>query len=612
MPAIAVRHSLAGSLAVLLALALPSVAWHGADPACGLAACAWADSAPIAIDDITIDLGIGKYIIKHMEVAGSSLSEAEIKALFTGKSDNPVAALGKLNASGITIPEVRLEQDLAGVKQTVVYHDIKLSNIVNGKVASLSMGSASIDATNPMGDMKGQLGAMTATDLDGTAMARVLFEKSTDPNAPLLPVQGSFSMDGYSLSSPVIDMKVGKMTGHDFKMRPLSTPMMEMLTHMTQMAKPGEQPSPEQMQAMMSQMKGIFEIYGAIAFADMDVRDISVSTKIPDQPPATFSIGHMGMAGYANSRIAEMKVEGIDVGNLDNGKFHLGGITLKGFDFGKSIASMAHMMEAMSHFDPANPPSSEALNLATPTADQLTIADIDADLPSPPGEVSTEDQPVRIKFKMGKLELKVPSWVGAIPSAISGSLEHLVMDVPKEDPKLAPFAQAGIDKLDVSSSLDMAWSEAQQQLSLNRMSLDGESLGSVEIAATVGNVPKELFAGDEFARQAAMLGVLLKSVDIKVENKGLFEKALAANAKEQGQDADAMRKDLITAAQVGIPNVLGNSPAAKDLADAVAKFIADPKRLHISATSKDGIGASDAGAPDKILDKVDLKATVNE
>jgi len=65
-----------------------------------------------------------------------------------------------------------------------------------------------------------------------------------------------------------------------------------------------------------------------------------------------------------------------------------------------------------------------------------------------------------------------------------------------------------------------------------------------------------------------------------------------------------------------IPSLLGgDSPSAKTIADAVSKFLSDPKNLHIELTSKDGLGMMDLGsigAPAELLKKVDVKAGANE
>jgi hypothetical protein len=72
---------------------------------------------------------------------------------------------------------------------------------------------------------------------------------------------------------------------------------------------------------------------------------------------------------------------------------------------------------------------------------------------------------------------------------------------------------------------------------------------------------------------------------------------------------------LVAGAAVGIPAMMGNSPASKAIGNAVAKFLADPKTLRISARSRDGLGASDLmmlSDPLALLDKVEISASANE
>ena len=199
-----------------------------------------------------------------------------------------------------------------------------------------------------------------------------------------------------------------------------------------------------------------------------------------------------------------------------------------------------------------------------------------------------------------------------IPSQIKIDLEHFKMPLPAGDPNFVWARSAGIEDLDLSSKIDAGWDEAKQQITIGGVSLSGEGLGKIALSGLVGNVPKELFFGDEFVKQAAMLGVVMKSAEITVENTGVFQKIIAAQAALSGMPEGEMRSSMILGAAIGIPTMLGTSPAARTLADAVAKFLADPRKLHISASARDGIGAADIAAPDKILDKVDLTATANQ
>ena len=132
---------------------------------------------------------------------------------------------------------------------------------------------------------------------------------------------------------------------------------------------------------------------------------------------------------------------------------------------------------------------------------------------------------------------------------------------------------------------------------------------------SLGNVTKDVFSLDEGLTMAAALGAVLMDAEVKIDNAGLFERALEIEAKKERKSVDQLRKDWISAAAVGIPALLDNSPAAKTIANAVAKFVAQPKNLRIGGKSAQGLGVADLaliGAPADLLKKISVSAAVNE
>ena len=55
----------------------------------------YADSGTIGVDDVVLDLGLGKYHIKHMDVTDANLGAAEIKALFAGAGAGSMAGTSR-------------------------------------------------------------------------------------------------------------------------------------------------------------------------------------------------------------------------------------------------------------------------------------------------------------------------------------------------------------------------------------------------------------------------------------------------------------------------------------------------------------------------------------
>jgi hypothetical protein len=576
-----------------------------------------ADSGTTGVEDVSIDTGFGKYTAKHLELTGANMAGAEFKALLAGIAKPGAAdSLAKFDAASIVIPDLELDQDLGGLHQVAHYKDVKLTDIRAGKVGSYSIESATIDGGHGNGQtVSGVMHRMGGTDIDLPGLVRVFTQTGADASAPLQPLYGTAFGDGYEIKSPLFTMSAGKVTMSGISGRPLKTPLSQMFAKFPKPPKPGAPPSPEDAKAAMEMLPALFDIYGAFAFAKTEMHDLKFVTNgdpAIGAPMVNVSLASVSMTDYGNSKVGAMSIEGLDV-TPPTGKFHLGKFALKGFDFREFIQSTLALMQKEAARPAGSPPDPEAFKLMKPPRlDELSIADLSADFMAPANPGDPEAQPQPVQFSLASFLTRPELWADGLPKSLLVQLDHLIVKVPPNVPNADVLAAAGFDKIDLSSKFDVQWDEKTQRLTVNTLSASGKDLGGVTIAATLDNIPPEAFNGDQFTRQAAMLGALLKAYDTRIENQKLYDIIFATQAKQTGKSADEVKSDLITAASVGIPQILGGSPNAKALGDAIAKFLANPKNLHVAFTSKDGLGAADMAAPNLIMDKVELTAKANE
>ena len=112
-----------------------------------------------------------------------------------------------------------------------------------------------------------------------------------------------------------------------------------------------------------------------------------------------------------------------------------------------------------------------------------------------------------------------------------------------------------------------------------------------------------------------MLETGVASVELKLVNAGLFEKALAYTAKQQNISVDDLRKQWSTMAGTIAPVMLGGDPGGLALGAETQKFIAEPKSLTIDVKAKSS--ALKAGDFMTITDlgdfaaKLDISAAAN-
>jgi len=578
---------------------------------------AWADNPAVEVNDVTFEIGFAKYSAKLVELRGSNLSGAEFKELLTELSKGVSAeALAKLSAESITIPDLALEETIAGNHQLAHYLDVKLTGIQAGKVAAYSVASGALGSDLANGQtMVGTMRGMGGTDVDLPAIARVFAGASSDPAAPQVPLYGTSFADGFEFKMSHADISVGKTTVDDIRGRPLAKPLTEILDKLPKPHAPGEPLSPEDQKAAVGFLPDILDLYAAFSIGKMDMRDFKMTLhgdKDLPIPTVSIALSRYAMTDYANSRIGELAIEGLDIAP-PNGKFHLGNFSLKGLEFREALAGMSTLMKKQASQPPGAPPSPEDVRLVKmPKFDGLSFADVNADfaMPPQPGQADTAAEPLR--FSIANFDLKPEFWPDGLPKSLSGGLDHLTFSPPPSVPDGDILTAAGFDQFDVSSKVEAQWDEPGQKLTIGTAHLEGKDLGSQTAAATIDNVASDAFSSDPLARQTAWLGALIKSARVSLENKKFFDLMIAYQARHANKPVAEFRSDFVAGVSAALPALLGDSPAAKTLGEAVTTFLNDPKSLDVAFTSKEGIGALDAVMPDQILDKVDLTATANQ
>jgi hypothetical protein len=172
----------------------------------------------------------------------------------------------------------------------------------------------------------------------------------------------------------------------------------------------------------------------------------------------------------------------------------------------------------------------------------------------------------------------------------------------------------GYGKLDLSLVTAASWNEPGNELVVREVSVRGTEMGSAVLRGVLANVGRDVFNPDSAVAAVALMGATARNLHVTIENKGLFERVIVQEAKKQKKSPEDLRREYGMAAAVAVPAVLGNSSSAKAVGQAVARFVARPGRLTISATTKDpaGLGLADFVAtpePAALLDKLEITAT---
>ena len=560
-------------------------------------------------DNLTIETGFITYAIKHLEARGTSMSAADLAGLLDSKSTVPASQrFAALNAAAISMPEVIGTVKLGEISETLAYHDVKLVNIVNGKIGAASVATVSIAVDSPKsGPMQGVLTNLAAKNMDLVQSARLMTETRKDGNEPVQTIYDSFSADGFVLKGVKdVDISFGKISGLGFKARAMATPYGEIVQKLGAMGKQA-QPTPEQLKDFAAAYADMIQSF---EFAGVEMRDMAVAAN-PDGKPVAFKLARMAVNGLSGGKLGEVIYEGFAV-DAAEAKFKLGSFSFRGFDFRPLLAMASAFAEqgeaAMS--DPAE------VRKYVPTIDHIGLSGLDVDVPAGEAGDGNASGGKRVQFQLGNISLDASAFIVGVPTATTLSLDHFKMDMSGllNDPGMKDFAALGYNSIDVSSKLDLGWDEASSELRIKTLSLDSAGMGSMKASATFSNVPKGLFSPNLSMAMGAAVGAVLTKAEIAIVNQGLLDKAMSMQAAKTSKPVEEVRKGMIAMASTGIPAMLGNAPAAKIIGDALAKFLADPKSLRLTATSATGLGAGDIGLlenPAALLKKIEVKASVN-
>jgi hypothetical protein len=182
------------------------------------------------------------------------------------------------------------------------------------------------------------------------------------------------------------------------------------------------------------------------------------------------------------------------------------------------------------------------------------------------------------------------SWgefVGAFPTQVRAALR---LSGPITSGDGEPFTQllaAGMTTATIDLDAGARWSEASRLAVLSPFSTKLANIGSIEVNATLGNVPASAFTLDAATFMAATAAIEAGPIEIVVRDLGGLDLIVADVARKQNLSPDAARRIVIEIATQPAAALVTSSPDLSGLADAVAHFIEAPGgKLSITITPK--------------------------
>ena len=566
----------------------------------GLALAVMAGAASAQTESVLQNIRFGSetilYEAPRLIVRGSRLSQAELTRLLDPSSTEPWSErVMRLDADEIVAPELLATVKTAQIEQRTTYRDVVLKKVGAGKVATLTSSGGTMEGTQTGKKVTGTNGQVVIEDMDVGATFALLNAKA-GPSEPLKRLYGRFSMDALRvIDSEGVTTQVGRVGGRDFSAKPTALGWMETVNAMASAEKAQGSPA-----ALRKATDAFADFFDAMSVGDAEATDISVKGRV-DGDDLDMTLKKVSYLGAGSGRAGgEVKIEGVEFKAAD-ARFALGTLSFGGLDAKPAMDAMREL--ALNPDDP----SPAVLRRLLPMISSMAIANLEVDMDGPSE---------RAKFGLGRFEIVSDKPINGIPTNLRLAFRNIAVPVPanSKDAGLSTLSELGYEKIDGSFAIDLGWNEPGQEIVIRDVSLDGRDIGTASLRAVIGKVGRDVFDMDTAVASVAALGAAAKSLDLTIDNRGLFERIIAREARRQKRPAEDVRREYGMAASVGIPAILGNGPAAKTLAQAVAKFVAKPGKLTIQvrAKPKDGFGVADYAAnpsPAGVLESLDITAS---
>ncbi len=581
-------------------------------------------AADFSLDNLRLDLGTVVIALPKVDVKGSTLEREAFVALFNANtSESGAARMARLTAAEITAPELTVEQVLGEQRQVTVYRAIRLAEIREGRIGRAESSGGTIAVSGgSAGAMTGVMNRMSFESFDLRQLARVFSESAAPTGSePMVTIFSRFEQDGYTLDlGPAGKMSFGRMVGRDFKARPGREPLAALVTRILQQAE-AEQKQPRdpaaerdaaQLEADRRTGLAILAVFDMFDYGSGEMRDIALNVNAPPKPGDAPVAVEMRIARIAYGEDSPAKTGFALEGFSFSGGGSAGGfasMSASGFSFGPVLKELQELLSR-----PADEIDLDAIDYRrfVPALGNLRLAGLSLDAPA----VAVPGKPAQpIAIRLGAFEIDAREQINGIPTSLAMTIDRLDIPVIEKpgNPTTRDLVAMGYRNLDLSAKLDLGWNAASNEIAIRKLSVGAAGMGQIEASATLGNVTRDLFSGDLALAQVAALGATVRNLEAKLQNLGLFEKIMENEARKAKRKPAEIRQQYAMMASLGLAAILGPSDAAKTLASAISRFVAQPGTLTVEATAKSpgGLGLADViavGDPTEIFEKIDLKA----
>lgn len=555
-----------------------------------------ASAEDYTLRDVAISGALGTYTMPEIIVSGANMPVSELgDALASDDFGQIWEVLSQFSADEVVIPTLSFSQSFGDVEQSGRYDEVRLVDVDMGRVGEFLAEGGAFVALDDREEVSGTFGRMAVQAMDLPWVIRFYTEAAGDGDNPYRPAYEAFSVADMTFTDDEsVEISIEMIEGAGFAMRLLDQPFMQTIEELGAL-----EDGPASTEDEVRALRFVVDMLESFRFSGMEAHGMRMASLDPQEPFAV-TIGRIGLSGDEEGGFAGFYLDEM-VMTVEDARIAIAGISSEGFSIAPVIEGLRGLAD-----DPQDELSADAMQRLVPVFGTFTMSGLEASIPPEPGAQAIEGT-------LGRLLIVADEPFAGLPTNMRFALDNLVIDLPPgtgED-SVEQLRALGYERLDISTNIAARWNEMAREVVISDISFTGEDMGVISLRGVIGGIGEEAFSGDETTRLMAMMGATAKNAQLLIEDRGIADRLLSMQAAMMGTDPAAARQQLGALTQLMLPEMLGGTPEARQLANELSRFVQDPGELEISIVSRrpDGVPMLEittAPAPAAVLEQFDV------
>jgi len=477
-----------------------------------------------------------------------------------GNNNDPIAILQGISANSIAVADISFRYTLAQASASGDIKSLAAADIMNGKIAAMSAGAMQI--VTDAGQVHETLNSdsFQTSNLDIPAYYRILAGNG-NADAPMVRIFDSEQINNLSLNAvttaATVNATIGEAEIGPFEARPMTTPYWDVMREIRAAPK---QALPE-----------LLGMLNDLHLDSYDIDDIKMQVTAANGRNLNFGMQHIGIKDVGGGKFGAITFDGL-TGEVPGGELTVTKFELGQIDAGPTLNALQNLAQGPGAIAGFNP-TERALNME-PTFGHFEIDGFDFTGPDGNSRAS-----------IAEFRIDSSHYVRGIPSFSAMKLDDLVMLVPGESAGAVWLHNLGYGAVDVSSSMNVNWNQDTGDFTITDGTFGIRNMFRIALDAQLHGVGREQLLARNFSDAE------FTSVDLKLSNQGLIDKALDYLARFSG-DRSAVIARLSAAYDPAIASAFGDGPLGASVQTAISQFLQNPQNLEASVNTPQPVALS--------------------